>query len=178
MYNMALKLVVAAATALAAFINPAVRPAGAAVEAACPGTDPANATYLIEGEPIALHGGVAVQMIVPGTPARRITRLQGPAVCGDLTGDGKADAAVIVTVFPGGTGLFNYVAVVPNGSATATPAVLLGDRIPPPKLTIRDGKLTVRYLERKPDEPMVAEPTVPVVRTFIYKNGLLVEPRR
>jgi hypothetical protein len=178
MLPLAFRLVTAMAVWMATWINPAAQPMVTVAAESCPGTDPANATYFIDGEPIALHGGIAVQPVAPGTPARRVVRLQGPIACGDLTGDGKLDAAVIVTLFPGGTGLLTYLALVPAGAHVATPAVLLGDRIPIESLTSDGGQVTVTYRERKPGEPMVAKPTLPVTKTFRVQNGLLTAAGR
>jgi hypothetical protein len=56
-----------------------------------------------------------------------------------------------------------------------TNAILLGDRIAPRATTIEDGKLIVQFADRKPEEPLSAEPSVAVTKTLQVENGGLVE---
>ena len=96
-------------------------------------------------------------------------RLLGEPVAGDLDGDGDPDLAFILVYSGGGSGVFVYLAGAINDGGEARPldTVLLGDRVKVERLSIaEDGTLTVRYLTRKPDQPMAAEPTVPVELRF------------
>jgi hypothetical protein len=45
-----------------------------------------------------------------------------------------------------------------NGKFHGTNAVLLGDRITPLDLQIRNGVLITKYADRRPGEPMTATP--------------------
>ena len=47
-----------------------------------------------------------------------------------------------------------------NGTYQATNAVALGDRIDPQDVEFTGGRFVYRFLERKPDEPMAAAPSV------------------
>src|SRR3989344_7159747 len=96
---------------------------------------------------------------------------------GDINGDQKPDTAVLLAESGGGSGVFIYAAAYVSGPVNykGSNAVFLGDRISPQKISITSGVITISYLDRKPDEPFAAEPTVPVSKQFIYKNGELVE---
>lgn len=59
--------------------------------------DPESATYLIENQSVALVGGRADRGIIPGTATKIQTAIFGIPVYGDLNGDGKNDAAVLLT---------------------------------------------------------------------------------
>ena len=79
-----------------------------------------------------------------------------------MSGDGKPDTALLIADDPGGSGTFYYavLAVDQGGSWRATNALPLGDRIKPQNIQYADGQFVYRFLERKPDEPMSATPTV------------------
>lgn len=96
---------------------------------------------------------------------------------GDLNDDTKTDASVFLAESGGGSGVFIYVAAYVSGPINykGSSAIFLGDRIAPQNISISNGMITVRYLDRKEDEPYAAEPTVSVTKTFVYKNGELEE---
>jgi uncharacterized lipoprotein YbaY len=135
----------------------------------------ANAAYPIEGAPdsgiVQLTDGKYVN-----EAARYAATLVGPQARGDLNGDGAADAAVTLVVDSGGSGSFTYVAAVLNDGGKAKPvdSVLIGDRIRMQRLTIDNGTITVRYLDRRFDQPMSARPTIPVVQRYALTNDTLV----
>jgi carboxymethylenebutenolidase len=98
-------------------------------------------------------------------------------VYADLNGDGVEDAAVILDYAPGGTGDFYYVAAAfnVNGDYQGSEGILLGDRIAPQSLDLRDGVIIANYAERKPGEPFTTEPSVGVSKYFRVVNGKLTE---
>ncbi len=108
---------------------------------------PADATYLIEGEAIVASDATI--------------RLFGEPTLGDLDGDGDLDAGVILEYQPGGTGTFYYVAAAVNTGTRyqGTNAFLLGDRIAPQTLEIRNGMLIANYADRAADEPFSIRPS-------------------
>ncbi len=53
------------------------------------GTDPQNATYLVDGDAITLANGVSEVEAVPGSSMKKVTRYFGNAVEIDLNGDGE-----------------------------------------------------------------------------------------
>lgn len=92
----------------------------------------------------------------------------GEPVYGDLNGDGKQDAAVLLVNEPGGSGTFYYAVLAINVSYgiyqepryEATNALLLGDRIAPQTIEIHDGQAVYNYAARLPNKPMTAQPSV------------------
>ncbi len=124
-------------------------------------SDPLNAVYNIEGQLITLHNGHSERAISPDSAIKIRTSIIGNQVSGDLDDDGDDDAVLILVYDPGGSGTFFYVAAAlnVNGRYQGTNAVLLGDRITPGALTIRNGVINVSYKDRKADEPMSSSPS-------------------
>ena len=104
--------------------------------------------------------------------------LPRPRVTGDLNGDGAPDTVVTLVGNAGGSGVFTYIAALVNVNygphAVATAAI--ADRVTLSGISIQNGTISVTYLERQPDEPMVAKPTVPTTKTFALVDGKLVAP--
>lgn len=121
-----------------------------------------DAVYTVDGVPHTLgESGVAYF---------------GNDVLGDLDGDGASDAAFLFTYDGGGSGTFYYVTVAlhKDGGYTGTNAVFLGDRIAPQTTEIRGREVIVNYADRKPGEPMSAQPSVGVSKHLKIENGALV----
>ena len=136
-----------------------------------------DATYVIEGRPTKLTNGLSVVEAAPGSASRLETSYWGNEASGDLNGDGLPDVAFLLTLKTGGTGTFYYVVVGLRTGAgyTGTNAVGLGDRIAPQTTEIRGGELIVNYADRRPGEPMIAQPTVGMTKRLAIVNGDLVE---
>lgn len=136
-------------------------------------SDYGNAAYVIEGTRVQLVDGAAESDGV-------ITQEFGNEVTGDMSGDGIADVAFILAQQPGGTGTFYYIAVARGFESgyVGTNALLLGDRIAPQTTELRDGVIIVNYADRKPGEPMTADPSVGVSRMFRIENNVLKEVSR
>ena len=137
--------------------------------------DPLNATYSIEGNAVRLQDGRSEMAITPHSAITIKTSVYGKTVYGDLDGDGHEDAALLLVHDPGGSGTFYYVAgaLNRNGTFRGTNAVLLGDRITPRDLRIRNGVLLVQYDGRRPGEPMSATPSAHRSKYLILKQAQL-----
>jgi hypothetical protein len=137
--------------------------------------DPLNASYTIEGRQVDLINGHAEVGAAPGSATKIKTSVFGKPVYGDLDGDGREDAALLLVDEPGGSGTFYYVAVAVNANGTyrGTNAVLLGDRVAPHDLRIRNGVVVVHYADRRPEEPMSALPSVSKSEYLVLKSGEL-----
>ena len=149
--------------------------------AACPeatssAPDPKNATYLIEGSSVQLVDGKAESDAAPGSASKTITTYFGNDASGDLNGDGKDDIAFILTQSRGGSGTYFYgAALMSSGEGfVGSNAVYLGDRIAPQATTIQNGKVTFNYADRTGGEPMTAQPSVGMSKTFVLEEGALV----
>lgn len=150
----------------------------AAVIKTQPAFDPKNCSYTIDNKNILLKDGHFEQEIVPGSASKEIVDYFGNEAKGDLNGDGKEDVIVILTQDAGGTGVFYYVAAALNSDkgCVGTNSVLLGDRIAPQSNLIDgNGVVIVNYGDRKPEEPMIAIPSVGISRYFKVIGNLLVE---
>ncbi len=139
--------------------------------------DPLNATYLIEGTPVGLTAGRSESPAAPGSAMKMRTAVWRQPVYGDLDGNGDEDAALLLVHNPGGSGTFYYVAAAinVNGRYQGTNAVLLGDRIDPMDMGIRNDAIVINYVDRRPEEPMSAAPSVNKTTVLILKNDKLIE---
>lgn len=125
-----------------------------------PGPATEHLAVTIGDQSFTLVDGVAEKEIAPG--GKETVRVVGDPVTGDVTGDGKPDTALLLADDPGGSGTFYYavLAIDDGGAWRATNVLPLGDRIKPEGIRYQDGQFVYRFLERKPDEPMAANPTV------------------
>lgn len=139
--------------------------------------DPLNATYLIEGTPVGLTDGRSESPAAPGSAMKMMTAVRRQPVYGDLDGNGDEDAALLLVHNPGGSGTFYYAAaaVNVNGRYQGTQAVLLGDRIIPLDIGIRNDAVVINYADRRPEEPMSAASSVNKTTVLILKNDKLIE---
>lgn len=134
--------------------------------------DPLEATYIVGDREVRLHQGDATQPTSLGGATLIRTCVFGCPEYGDVNGDGLDDAVLFLQHDPGGSGTFYYVAVALfNGHGwEGTRAMLLGDRIVPRSIVIRDGVIIANYLGRRPDEPFGRPPTVEMSRHLIVQD--------
>ena len=136
--------------------------------------DPSNATFIFEDGEVTLSQGKSEKE--EGGIVEEVTLLDTRAY-GDVNGDNKNDAAVFLARYGGGSGTFIYAAAFVSGPLNykGSNVVFLGDRISPQDISIKNGVVTVEYLDRRNDEGFAAEPTVPVSKQLIFSNGTLEE---
>jgi len=135
--------------------------------------DPSNATFTFDDEAITLSAGRNERSIAPGSALVEETILLDKFAYGDINADGKEDTVLFLARYGAGSGTFIYLAAFVSGPVTyrGSKATFIGDRISPQSISISRGIVTVEYLDRGPDEALVAEPTVRVSKQFVYKNG-------
>lgn len=121
-----------------------------------------NLIVTIDGDNFILVNGVAERQSAPGSAAENTVRLVGEPVAGDITGDGKTDAALVIRSDPGGSGTFYYAVIAVNdgGAYRATNVLALGDRIVPQRVDFTGDRFRYHYLDRKPDQSMADAPSV------------------
>lgn len=149
-----------------------------AVSAGSPGEAPGgvlDATYRIENREVRLIGGRSETPAAPGSTSKITTKVFGDPVYGDLNGDGRDDAALFLVHDPGGSGIFYYIAaaIATNGISRGTNAVLMGDRVVPLTIYIRNGALIATFADRGPDQSLAAKPTIEKTICLIHKDGHL-----
>lgn len=118
---------------------------------------PLNATYIIENQAITLKDGKFVESDAV------YTEIFGVSTKGDLNGDGIDDYALIIMQDFGGSGTFSYAALAfvdAQNNIKGTNVVFLGDRIAPQTVEIKDGRAVFNFADRKPNEPMSAQPSI------------------
>ena len=136
-----------------------------------------NAEYLSEFTDIGrvqLVDGEHREAIVEGGAAELMVRMIGHTL-GDLDGDGKEDAAVLLVTSAGGSGTFRHLAAVINrdGVPENTATELLGDRVKVVKISIQEGLIVVDLLTHGREAPM-AEPSLKVRSVFQLEGKELV----
>ena len=135
--------------------------------------NPLSASYEIDGRRITLVDGRAERVAAPGSAIREQTRVLGEPVQGDLDGDGAADTVLWLLHQPGGTGSFYFLAAALQhaGGYQGTRVVLLGDRIDPGELTIRNGVVSASYRDRRPGEAMATRPAIRKTAYFMLQDS-------
>lgn len=142
--------------------------------------DPQNATYLLDGQAITLVNGVAEVEAAPGSASKQVVRYFGNAVDIDLNGDGAMDQAFLLVQDSGGSGNFYFAVAalnMPDGYV-GTNAIFIGDRIAPQNTVVDPNnpmQFIVNYADRKADEPMSAQPSQGVSKSFKLEGDVLVE---
>jgi hypothetical protein len=95
---------------------------------------------------------------------------------GDLDGDSVLDAAVILAINTGGTGVFTYIAAVLNldGSPVHVASILVDDRPLINTLSIVSSEILAESVVHRADDPMCC-PSLPVDQGFrLFNNNMLV----
>jgi heat shock protein HslJ len=93
----------------------------------------------------------------PGASSRpRVEIARNGVTRGDLDGDGREEAAVLLLESGGGTGLNHHVAIVAEreGVARNVATALLGDRVQIMRFSVEAGRVSVEAVVSGPDEPM------------------------
>ena len=159
---------------------------GASTEpAAAPGAVPPetlatleNLTYpssLTKSGSAPLQDGLYEEEAAPGSASKVTVRMTDKVAVGDLNGDGKDDAAVVLASSGGGSGTFiELVAVVDqDGKLYPVDSVSLGDRVIVNSLSIEHQTIVVDMTTHGPSDPMCC-PTENVVQTYKLQGDQLV----
>ncbi len=122
---------------------------------------------MIEGQRVKLAGGLAEAETSPGSASRIVTGYFGNELKTDLNDDGREDVVFLLTQQRGGSGTSFYAVAALNTKAgyVGSDGYLLGDRIAPQTIVVsrnprHKNVIVVNYGDRRPDEPMTAQPSV------------------
>jgi len=135
--------------------------------------DPSNATFIFDDGPITLSAGRNERSISPGSTFMEETVILDKLTYGDINADGRQDTILFLARYGAGSGTFIYVAAFVSGPIAykGSKTVFLGDRIAPQSISVSKGIVAVEYLDREPSEALAAEPTVPILKQFVYRDG-------
>lgn len=128
-----------------------------------------NATYLIDGCAVTLTDGKNLSPIVPGKDEMMLTSVNYLPARGELTGDKRDDAGVILmTKTPDGA-MCQYVAAAigTRGGGTGTNAVYLGADAVVLDMAVQDGMIWLTLEE--------GANGVEVDRQYVFREGKLIE---
>lgn len=133
--------------------------------------DLSNATFTFDDGPVTLKNRTASTPI-PDSEETQDTFLSDAVGYGDINNDGKEDGAAILVQSSGGSGVFVYLAAYVSGPLgyKSTNTVFIGDRVTPQTVSIKNGTVTLTYLDRKPDEALAADATVLTTKQFSYST--------
>jgi heat shock protein HslJ len=139
----------------------------------------ANATYTgtEEGLVTLVDGRWEGEPYVEGGASRpSIGLVEDFTLAGDLGGDERNEAVVILWQSSGGSGTFNYVAVVggKNGDITNLGTAALGDRVQVRGGRIDDGKIIIDVVQQAEDDAACC-PTQLATRTWSLTDNQLKE---
>jgi len=125
---------------------------------------------------VKLTNGIYKERIVPNSASELIITLSDKVAYGDLNGDGKEDAAVILITDPGGSGTFRHLAIVTNqnGRPKHVASHLLGDRVKIKSLSVRTGEIAVEMITHGPNDPMCC-PALEVTQNYLLQDNKLVK---
>ncbi|MDA8611365.1 META domain-containing protein [Candidatus Pacebacteria bacterium] len=126
-----------------------------------------NTSYIINGEEINLHNGLAETKSSPGSASKNTTRYFGNELITDLNNDGREDVVFILTQETGGSGTFYYAVSSLNteNGYVGSEGYLLGDRIAPQTTELSQNPshknvIVVNYSDRAPNDPMTEKPSI------------------
>jgi hypothetical protein len=136
-------------------------------------------TYLGLDEPVTLTAGewIGEPDIEGGATAPSAGLRQDFYLSGDLNGDGITEAFVWLWTSGGGTGVFNYLALLSRdaaGNAVHVASAIIGDRVTLRSAELIDGNAILETTEAGPDDPMCCGRQLRK-RTFRWADGTLVE---
>lgn len=140
----------------------------------------ANASYQgIEDEAVQLSDGLweGAPYVEHGAARPRVGLAMDFLVLGDVDGDGEDEALVLIWQSSGGSGTFNYIALVEIGDSTAVnfATTELGDRVRAVSGSIENGVIKVDVIEHGPDDPACC-PSQNATRLYDNKLNPITTP--
>ncbi len=133
-----------------------------------------DATYIIEGQKVALKNGIAETESAPGSSSKIVTRYFGNETTADFDGDGREDIAFLLTQDTGGSGTFYYVVAALNtkNGYVGSKALFIGDRISPQVTEKGSGNgIIVNYADRAPGESFAVKPSIGKSLRLVFDVG-------
>ena len=138
-----------------------------------------NATYGgVEEQPVTLSGGEwqGDHFDEGGASRPTVGLVRDFQLTADLNGDGAEEEAVLLWTSSGGSGTFNYLAVMgrTEGNVTNMGTAELGDRVKIRSAEVIDKQIVLNSIETGPDDAACC-PGQKMLRTFALTDGVLNE---
>lgn len=138
-----------------------------------------GATYHgIEQDPVTLTDGIwEGEPYMEGAASRpRVGLADGFELRGDLNGDGRAETVVLLWQSSGGSGTFDYLAVMEyrNGEPENIATAPIGDRVKIRNARISDGVIELDVTQQGPGDAACC-PTHQLARSWSLEQGQLRE---
>jgi basic membrane protein A len=120
-----------------------------------------------------LSNGEYREPAAPGSATETVVQLSNSVAFGDLDGDGRADAVVVLITDPGGSGTFyDLVSVLEKqGEPVPVASTFLGDRIELESLRIENGQVIVDMVTQGPEDAQCC-PTQQETRNYTIQYSL------
>jgi phage baseplate assembly protein gpV len=136
---------------------------------------PLQTRYSLGGDWLCLGDQAVAAAAASGSASRHASVWEGSPVYGDLDADGDEDAAVAIFLFRDGKSLSYLAAAVrgENGSVGSN-ALLLGEQIGRPQVTISNGLIYVRFEAPSVDAPDASTSRYRILLATL-KGGLLTQ---
>lgn len=137
-----------------------------------------NMTYRLDEAvdgTVLLQDGLYEEAGANGAASMLSVEMADRYATGDLNDDDLPDAAVVLIVAPGGSGVFVYLAAVVNehGTAKHAASTMLGDRVRVDGVAIEEDIIAVDLVKQGPGDPMAA-PTQQITERYRLRNNALV----
>jgi len=160
--------------------EPPVTVQAAAAQPAPSWAEAANAAYLgVFEEAVVLEDGEwdGAPYVEGGASAPRAGLAADFMLQGDVDGDAAEETVVLLWSSSGGSGTFDYVAVLDrdaNGAASAVASAALGDRVKILSAAIQDGRIMFDVVQAGPGDAACC-PGQKMRRTFVLEGGSMIE---
>ncbi|HFE67035.1 MAG TPA: polysaccharide deacetylase family protein [Chloroflexi bacterium] len=124
---------------------------------------------------IPLENGEFSVAAAPGSASMNRFFLYPGVAYGDLDGDGREDALVILINNSAGSGNFYHLIPVRNSDGQPQPlnAAFIGDRVIIEQLRVADGQAQLLFRTYRPEETFGSTPTLQVDRRYVLQGDVL-----
>ncbi|KND47151.1 MAG: hypothetical protein AB199_01825 [Parcubacteria bacterium C7867-004] len=140
-------------------------------------SDVAGVPFIMRGEFVTLHGGVAEDVTGPDGISKTVVRYFGNEVRHDIDGDGTDDVVFLITQETGSSMYFYAVGALKRDKGyQGTAAVMLGEGIAPQTTEKGEGRsVVVNYAEKTADSTSINKSIHLVLDTKRLEFGELVQ---
>ena len=138
---------------------------------------PEDALYIIDGVSYQLNNGEIEVSEISGSATKTKVKIFSSDKIFDINKDRQDDFAVILTRDPGASGTFYFISLALSSANgfVGTNSILLGDRIAPQNVNIKEEQIVVNYATRYPGDSFDVKPSFGVSKYFFLADNELKE---